>query len=76
MVYGQYSPVKVLLNWHIYRLKVHYNTIAPGYVIWMGQERLLYKQMDFTMGQFRGFVHGMVVAARELMAGLLCQPDC
>ena len=63
MVYGQHSPVKVLLNWYMYRLKVHYNTMVPGYMTWMGQEWLLYKQMDFTMGQFCSFVHGMVVAA-------------
>ena len=47
----------------MYRLKVHYNTTVPGHVTWMGQEQLLYKQIDFTMGQFRGFVHGMVAAA-------------
>jgi hypothetical protein len=70
MVCGQHGLVKVLLDWYIYRLKIHYNTTAPGHVIWMGQERLLYKQMDFT-----SFVHGVVGAAQELMASLLCQPD-
>jgi hypothetical protein len=59
----------------MYGLKVYYNTTAPGHVTWMGQERLLYKQMDFTMGQFQSFVHSVVGAARELMASLLCQPD-
>jgi hypothetical protein len=75
MVRGQHGPVKVLLDWRTYGLKIHYNTTAPGHVTWMGQERLLYKQMDFTMGQFRSFVHGVVGGAQELMASLLCQPD-
>ncbi|KAL4732955.1 hypothetical protein BDV11DRAFT_214658 [Aspergillus similis] len=75
MVRGQHGPVEVLLDWRTYGLKMHYNTTAPGHVTWMGQDRLLYKQMDFTMGQFRSFVHGVVGAARELMASLLCQPD-
>ncbi|KAL4996641.1 hypothetical protein BDV10DRAFT_186882, partial [Aspergillus recurvatus] len=75
MVRGQHGPVEVLLDWRTFGLKIDYNTTAPGHVTWMGQERLLYKEMDFTMGQFRGFVHGVVGAAQELMAGLLCQPD-
>ena len=75
MVRGQRGPVEVLLDWRTYGLKIHYNTTAPGHVTWMGWERLLYKQMDFTMGQFWSFVHGVVGAAQELMASLLCQPD-
>ena len=63
MMRGQHGPVEVLLDWRTYGLKVHYNTTAPGHVTWMGQDRLLYKQMDFTMGQFRSFVHGVVGAA-------------
>ncbi|KAL4732835.1 hypothetical protein BDV11DRAFT_215147 [Aspergillus similis] len=68
MVRGQHGPVEVLLDWRTYGLKIHYNTTAPGHVTWMGQERLLYKQMDFTMGQFRSFVHGVVGAAQESRA--------
>jgi hypothetical protein len=41
----------------------------------MGQEQLLYKQIDFTMGQFCGFVYGMVMAVQELITGLLYQPN-
>jgi hypothetical protein len=75
MVRGQHGPVKVLLDWHMYGLKIYYNTTAPGHVTWMGQEQLLYKQMDFTMGQFWSFVHGIVGGAQELMVSLLYQPD-
>ena len=63
----------MLLDWRTYGLKVHYNTTAPGHVTWMGTERLLYKNLDFTMGQFRGMVHGLVSAARGLLGGLLCE---
>ncbi|MCN0155273.1 RecQ family DEAD/DEAH box helicase [Salinispora arenicola] len=75
MVRGQHGPVEVLLDWRTYGLKVHYNTTAPGHVTWMGTERLLYKNLDFTMGQFRGMVHGLVQAARGLLGGLLCEPE-
>ncbi|CBF82248.1 predicted protein [Aspergillus nidulans FGSC A4] len=50
MVRGQHGPVEVLLDWRTFGLKIHYNTTTPGHVTWMGQERLLYKEMDFTMG--------------------------
>ncbi len=49
--------------------------MAPGHVTWMGTERLLYKNLDFTMGQFHGMVYGLVSAARGLLGGLLCEPE-
>ncbi|KAL4788747.1 hypothetical protein BDV19DRAFT_395784 [Aspergillus venezuelensis] len=71
MVRGQHGPVEVLLDWQTFGLKISYNTTTPGHVTWMGQEWLLYKEINFTMGEFHGFVHGLVGAAWELMAGLL-----
>jgi hypothetical protein len=61
----------MLLDWRTYRLKVHYNTTAPGHVGWMGDNELLYKDVHFTMGAFRGFVHGLVGSARELLQEIL-----
>ncbi|KAL4788858.1 hypothetical protein BDV19DRAFT_383564 [Aspergillus venezuelensis] len=63
MVHGQHGPVEVLLDWQTFGLKIHYNTTMPGHVTWMGQERLLYKEINFTMGKFHGIVHGMVPMA-------------
>ncbi|KAF7184846.1 hypothetical protein CNMCM7691_006947 [Aspergillus felis] len=40
----------------------------------MGEDQLLYQQMAFTMGDFRGFIHGLVTAAREIL-GQLCMQD-
>ncbi|KAL4923112.1 uncharacterized protein BDV17DRAFT_285675 [Aspergillus undulatus] len=60
MVRGQHGPVEVLLDWRTFSLKIYYNTTAPGHVTWIGQEQQLYKNMNFTMGEFRGFVHGLV----------------
>ncbi|KAL4972107.1 hypothetical protein BDW66DRAFT_154999, partial [Aspergillus desertorum] len=75
MVRGQHGPVEVLLDWRTFGLKITYSTTAPGHVTWMGEEKLLYKEISFTMGKFRGFVHGLVGAAREIMGGLLFEPD-
>jgi hypothetical protein len=37
----------------------------------MGDDELLYKDVHFTMGAFRGFVHGLVGSARELLQEIL-----
>jgi hypothetical protein len=71
MVRGTHGPMQTLLDWRTYGLKVHYNTTAPGHVGWMGGDELLYKDVHFTMGAFRGFVHGLVGSARELLREVL-----
>jgi hypothetical protein len=45
--------------------------MAPGHVGWMGDDELLYKDVHFTMGAFRGFVHGLVASTRELLQEIL-----
>jgi hypothetical protein len=66
MIRGTYGPMETLLDWRIYGLKVHYNSTSPRHVTWMGEDQLLYQQIAFTMGDFRGFVHGLATAAREI----------
>ncbi|KAH3536963.1 hypothetical protein KXW20_002161, partial [Aspergillus fumigatus] len=58
MIRGTHGPMETLLDWRTYGSKVHYNHTAPGHVTWMGEDQLLYQQMAFTMGDFRGFIHG------------------
>lgn len=67
MIRGTHRPMETLLDWRIYRLKVHYNSTSPGHVIWMGKDQLLYQQITFTMGDFRGFIHRLVTAAQEIL---------
>jgi hypothetical protein len=71
MIRGSHGPMQTLLDWRTYGLKVHYNTTAPGHVGWMGDDELLYKDVHFTMGAFRGFVHGLVASTRELLQEVL-----
>lgn len=67
MVRGTHGPMQWILDLRTYGLKVHYNSTTPGHVGWMNQDRLLYKQLEFTMGDFKGFVHGLVGTTRELL---------
>jgi hypothetical protein len=71
MIHGSHGPIQTLLDWRTYGLKVHYNTMAPGHVGWMGDNKLLYKDVYFTMGAFRGFVHGLVGSTRKLLQEIL-----
>ncbi|EDN11442.1 predicted protein [Histoplasma mississippiense (nom. inval.)] len=67
MVRGTHSPMQWMLDLRTYGLKVHYSNTTPGHVGWMGGDELLYKDMHFTMGDFRGFTHGLVGATRRIL---------
>ncbi|KAJ5609933.1 hypothetical protein N7510_006652 [Penicillium lagena] len=67
MVRGTHSPMQWMLDLRTYGLRIHYSSTATGHVSWSGQDELLYKEVHFTMGDFRGFVHGLVSSMRQLL---------
>jgi hypothetical protein len=67
MVRGTHSPMQWMLDLRTYGLKIHYNTTARGHVEWVGQEEMLYKDLQFNMAQFRGIVHGLATESRRLL---------
>jgi hypothetical protein len=67
MVRGTHSPIQWMLDLRTYGLRIHYSSTAAGHVSWLGQDELLYKDVHFTMGDFRGCVHGLVTSMRQLM---------
>lgn len=76
LVRGSHGPMQTLLDWRTYGLRVHYNSTTPGHITWQGTDELLYKELRFTMGDFRGFIHGLVETTRELLDQLLlCAAD-
>jgi hypothetical protein len=57
----------------VYGLKIHYNTTFCGHVGWAGQDEVLYKDLQFNLGQFRAMVHDLTTESqRLLMDELLC----
>jgi hypothetical protein len=66
MVRGSHGPMQWMLDLRTYRLKIHYNTTSRGHVEWTGDE-LLYKDLHFSMAQFRGIVHGLASESRRLL---------
>jgi hypothetical protein len=75
MVRGTHSPIQWMLDLRTYGLRVSYSTTAAGHVSWLGQDELLYKEVHFTMGDFRGFIHGLVSSVRQLMHKELLMGD-
>ncbi|KAI8930521.1 hypothetical protein NX059_012133 [Plenodomus lindquistii] len=67
MVRGSHSPMQWMLDLRTYGLKIHYNTTSRGHVEWVGREELLYKDLQFSMAQFRGMIHGLTTECRRLM---------
>lgn len=60
----------------MYGLQVYYNSTTPGYITWQGTDKLLYKELCFTMGDFHSFIHGLVETMWELLDQLLlCAAD-
>ena len=66
MVRGSHGPMQWMLDLRTYELKIHYNTTTAGHVDWVG-EQILYKQVQFSMLDFRGMVHGLVERIGRLL---------
>ncbi|KAJ2756187.1 hypothetical protein H4S06_003331, partial [Coemansia sp. BCRC 34490] len=60
MVHGSHGLMQTLLDWRTYGMKVSFNTTSSGHIMWHGADELLYKDIHFTMGDFQGFIHGLV----------------
>jgi hypothetical protein len=66
MVRGSHGLMQWMLDLQTYGLKIHYNTTSRGHVEWTGDE-LLYKELHFSIAQFRGMVHGLASESRRLL---------
>jgi superfamily II DNA helicase RecQ len=58
------TPMDWMLDTRTYGLHIRYSTPAEGTVSWKG-ETILYQEIQFTMEQIRGMVHGLVAEARQ-----------
>ncbi|KAJ5302427.1 hypothetical protein N7476_009226 [Penicillium atrosanguineum] len=67
IVRGTHSPMQWMLDLRTYGLHVHYNSTTPGHIAWMGPDQILYKEVHFSMGDFRGFVHGLVGSLQGIL---------
>jgi hypothetical protein len=66
MVRGTHSPLEHMLDLRSYGLKVYYNTTTEGYISWIRYDEIIYKDLTFTIGDFRGFVYRLVSSATQI----------
>ncbi|KAJ9480580.1 hypothetical protein VN97_g12971, partial [Penicillium thymicola] len=77
MVRGSHTPIQWLLDLRSYGLKVHFNSSIPGCVTWTSKDRILYKDIHFTMRDFRAFIHGLIHVLRRTLYDelLICEAE-
>ena len=51
-----HGPMEWMLDLRTYGMKIQFSGTAPGYIDWHG-DQIMYKDVQFTMSQFRGMVH-------------------
>lgn len=68
MIRGTNTPFQWILDLRTYAMKVSFSTTQPGHIGWIGQDRLLYKQLSFTTGELRSWVHGLVHTVQDLLS--------
>jgi hypothetical protein len=66
MVRDSHGAMQWMLALRTYGMKIHFNTTTQGHIDWHG-DVVLYKQLQFSMGDFRAMVHGLVAKTRRLL---------
>jgi RecQ family ATP-dependent DNA helicase len=66
MIRGTKGPMQWMLDLRTYGRAIHSNTTAEGKIDWVG-DRILYGETQFTMGQLRGMILGLVNETRRIL---------
>nr|OQO32516.1 hypothetical protein B0A51_00925 [Rachicladosporium sp. CCFEE 5018] len=72
---GRPHPMNIIYAQKMYGMKIRYTTNADGQIGWSGdqQDVILVRKIQFSMGQIREVVHGLLdTTRRQLAAELLC----
>ena len=68
IIRGTNSPFQWILDLHTYGIKISFSTTQPGHIGWIDPDRLLYKQLSFTTGELRSWVHSLVHTIQNLLS--------
>jgi hypothetical protein len=71
MLRGTNTPFQWILDLRTYGMKVSFSNTQPGHIGWVGRDRLLYKQLSFTVGDLRGWIYGLVKTLQDLLSSEL-----
>ena len=66
MIRNNHDFMQWMLNLRTYELKIHYNIIIENHVNWIENE-ILYKQIQFSMFDFRAIIHELMKRIERLL---------
>ncbi|THV78820.1 hypothetical protein D6D29_07372 [Aureobasidium pullulans] len=75
MVRGTASPMQWMLDLRAYGMKVSFNTTSQGHVGWRNGDVLQYKDIHFSMAQFRGMVDQLQMTTRKQLMEIMLATD-
>jgi hypothetical protein len=75
MVRGTASPMQWMLDLRAYGMKVSFNTTSQGHVGWRNGDVLEYKDIHFSMAQFRGMVDQLQRTTRKQLMEIMFAID-
>ena len=75
MVRGTASPMQWMLDLRAYGMKVSFNTTSQGHVGWRNGDVLQYKDIHFSMAQFRGMVDQLQRTTRKQLMEIMFASD-
>ncbi|KAL6718593.1 hypothetical protein ACLMJK_002827 [Lecanora helva] len=66
LIRGTKTTMAWLLDLRSYGLKIARNSTSPGYIDWSG-ETILYKDISFSLSNFRSFLFGLIESTRDIL---------
>ena len=75
MVRGTASPMQWMLDLRAYGIKVSFNTTSQGHVGWRNGDVLEYKDIHFSIAQFRGMVDQLQRTTRKQLMEIMFVTD-
>ena len=66
MIRGTHTPMDWLLDLRAYGMNIARNTTSIGQMDW-NEDRILYGNLEFSMSDFRGFIHDLITFTRTLL---------
>jgi hypothetical protein len=75
MVRGTASPMQWMLDLRAYGMKIAFSTTSEGHVGWRNGDVLAYKDIHFSMAQFRGMVDQLQRTTRKQLMEIMFAAD-
>ena len=66
IIRDSHTPIDWLLNLRVYDINITRNTITTNQIDWNNNQISYGEQISFSISDFRGFIHGLIVFTRSI----------